>query len=117
MFRKGYVSSLELEGQRFAVERSQLELDSARTAKDVLVNFTKAKMLQDLESQRDTAEAQMRSETAAFRLEEIRLKRLEDQLQQCTIHAGQDGMVVYANERSRFGQQQSTIEELSLIHI
>ena len=111
MFRKGYVSSLELEGQRFAVERSQLELDSARTAKDVLVNFTKAKMLQDLESQRDTAEAQMKSETAAFRLEEIRLKRLEDQLQQCTIHAGQDGMVVYANERSRFGQQQSTIEE------
>ena len=111
MFRKGYVSSLELEGQRFAVERSQLELDSARTAKNVLVNFTKAKMLQELESQRDTTEAQMKSETAAFRLEEIRLKRLEDQLQQCTILAGQDGMVVYANERSRFGQQQATIEE------
>ena len=27
------------------------------------------------------------------------------------LYAGQDGMVVYANERSRFGQQQSTIEE------
>lgn len=112
MFRKGYVSSLELEGQRFAVERAQLELDSARTAMDVLVNFTRVKTLQDLESQRDTAEAQMKSETAAFDLEEARLKRLEAQMAQCTIIAPQDGMVVYANESGgRFGQQQATIEE------
>jgi RND family efflux transporter MFP subunit len=112
MFRKGYVSNLELEGQRFAVERAQLELDSATTARDVLVNFTKVKMLQDLESQRDTAEAQMKSEMAAFDLEESRLKRLEAQLEQCTITAPTDGMVVYANEqRGRFGQDQSAIEE------
>jgi HlyD family secretion protein len=112
MFRKGYVSNLELEGQRFAVERAQLELDSARTARDVLVNFTKVKMLQDLESQRDTAEAQMKSEMAAYDLEESRLKRLEGQLAQCTITAPTDGMVVYANEqRGRFGQDQSSIEE------
>ena len=38
MFRKGYVSSLELEGQRFAVQRSELELASAKTAKEVLEN-------------------------------------------------------------------------------
>ena len=112
MFRKGYVSNLELEGQRFAVERAQLELDSARTARDVLVNFSRAKMLQDLESQRDTAEATMKSELAAFDLEELRLKRLEGQLAQCTITAPTDGMVVYANEQmGRGGQQQSGIEE------
>jgi RND family efflux transporter MFP subunit len=112
MFRKGYVSNLELEGQRFAVERAQLDLDAARTAKDVLVNFTKVKMLQDLQSQRDTAEAQMKSEMAAFDLEESRLKRLESQRAQCTITAPTDGMVVYANERGgRFGQDQSAIEE------
>jgi RND family efflux transporter MFP subunit len=112
MFRKGYVSNLELEGQRFAVERAQLELDSARTAKDVLTDFTKVKTLQDLESQRDTAEATMKSELAAFDLEESRLKRLESQLAQCTITAPADGMVVYANERGgRFGQEQSAIEE------
>ena len=112
MFRKGYVSSLELEGQRFAVERAKLELGSAQTAKDVLVNFTKVKTLQDLESQRDTAEATMRSEQAAFELEEIRLKRLESQMEQCTIVAPQDGMVVYANEQGgRFNQQQGSIEE------
>jgi multidrug efflux pump subunit AcrA (membrane-fusion protein) len=114
MFRKGYISSLELEGQQFSVQRSQLELDSARTAKDVLENFTKVKMLKDLESKVETAKAKMESEKASFSLEESRLKRLEDQKGFCVINAPQSGMVVYANEQSgmRFGGQQGPqIEE------
>lgn len=112
MFRKGYVSELDLEGSRFAVERSELELGSAKTARDVLMKFTKEKTLEDLRSQRDNAEAQMRSDASAFELEETRLKRLEDQLRNCTILAPQDGMVVYANERGgRFGQTTASIEE------
>jgi multidrug resistance efflux pump len=114
MFRKGYISTLELEGQQFSVQRAQLELDSARTAKDVLENFTKVKTLEDLQSKVETAKAKMESEKAAFALEESRLKRLEDQRVNCSITAPQDGMVVYANEQSsgRFGGQQGPqIEE------
>jgi len=113
MFRKGYISSLDLESQQFAVQRAQLELDSAETAKEVLTKYTKAKMLEDLESNVETAKARMESEKAAFALEETRLKRLEDQLDHCVINAPQDGMVVYANEMgSRFrGSQAVTIEE------
>ena len=42
MFRKGYVSSNELDAQKFAVQRAQLELASAETAKTVLepVSYT-----------------------------------------------------------------------------
>ncbi len=112
MFRKGYVSELDMEGARFAVERSELELGSAKTAREVLEKFTKEKTLEDLRSQRDNAEAQMNSDASAYALEETRLKRLEDQLKNCMIMAPQDGMVVYANERGgRFGQSQATIEE------
>jgi HlyD family secretion protein len=100
MFRKGYISSLELEGQQFSVQRSQLELDSAHTGKDVLENFTKLKMMEDLRSQVETAKARMESERAAFALEESRLKRLEDQMAFCLIYAPQSGMVVYANEQA-----------------
>lgn len=54
----------------------------------------------------------MRSDASAFELEESRLKRLEDQMANCTILAPADGMVVYANERGgRFGQTTATIEE------
>ncbi len=113
MFRKGYISALDLESQQFSVQRAQLELDSARTAKDVLVKFTKLKTVQELESKRDSAEAQMRSEAASFELEESRLKRLEAQLEKCVITAPASGMAVYANEQGgRFGgAQQPQIEE------
>lgn len=108
MFRKGYVSPLQLETQKFAVERAKLDLASAKTAKDVLERFTKAKTLQGLESQRDTAEAKKNAEKAAFDLEEGKLKRLEGYLKKCVIRAPKAGMVVYANEQSRgrFGPQQ-----------
>ncbi len=112
MFRKGYISALDLASQVFSVERAQLELDSANTAKEVLVKYTKEKTLQELSSKRDSAEAMVRSETASFALEESRLKRLEAQMLKCVIMAPADGMVVYANETDHHGMsQQAQIEE------
>jgi HlyD family secretion protein len=113
MFRKGYVSTLDLEGAQFSVQRAQLELDSARTSKEVLEKFTKAKTLEDLQSKVETARAKMESERAAFELEQGRLTRLESQIANCLILAPQDGMVVYANDasRSRFGGSQGPMIE------
>lgn len=109
MARKGYVTSLQRDAQAFAVERAKLELEAQKTARDVLVRFTKPKMVEELESARDTAEALMRSNQAAYDLENGRLDRMNVQLEKCTVTAPQDGMVVYANDsggRSRFGSQQ-----------
>ncbi|MBL8828050.1 MAG: hypothetical protein JNM18_13815 [Planctomycetaceae bacterium] len=100
MARKGYVTPLQLEAQRFAVERAKLDLDTAQTAITVLDKFTKAKMLEDLQSKRDSAEARWRSEQAACELEQQRLTRMTTQLEKCVIIAPQDGMVIYANESS-----------------
>ncbi|MEN6498727.1 MAG: HlyD family efflux transporter periplasmic adaptor subunit [Thermoguttaceae bacterium] len=97
MLRKGYISQLQLETQQFAVERSKLDLGTAKTARDVLERFTRAKMVQDLESKRDAAEAKMRSEKAALELEEMKLKRKESQIAKCTIRAPKAGMVIYAS--------------------
>ena len=113
MFRKGYVSSNELDAQKFAVQRAELELASSETAKRVLEEFTKTKTLEDLRSQADIAEARKDSEEAAFQLEESRLNKLEAQKENCLITAPSPGMIVYANERgSRFGGGQGAqIEE------
>ncbi len=117
MFRKGYATPLQLEAQQFAVKRAQLELESAETAKKVLIEFTKVKTLEDLQSKRDTAEAKKDSEKAAFELEEARLRRFEAQLAKCVIRAPQAGMAVYANEtgRHRFGSQQPQVEEGAMV--
>ena len=101
MFRKGYVSALERDGQEFAVERGKLELSSAETAVKVLTEFTRPKMIQELNSNRDTAEARMLAQTTSFDLEEARLKKLQAQLVKSVIYAPTDGMVVYSNERGR----------------
>lgn len=113
MFRRGYISSLELESQQFSVQRAQLELDSAKTSKEVLEKFTKVKTLEDLESQVETARAKKQSEKAALDLEVARLERLKAEMELCVIVAPQDGMVVFANQTSgRFGNQSGpTIEE------
>jgi HlyD family secretion protein len=103
MFRKGYATVLQRDAKEFAVQRAKLDLDLALTAKTVLTEFTRAKQLEDLNSQRDTAEAKMRSEKASLDLEEARLRRLEAEREKCVIRAPKAGMVVYANELSRRG--------------
>lgn len=111
MFRKGFVTSLQLEADEFAVKRSDLEVLSAETARDVLQKFTRQKMITELQSTRDAAAARMRSEQASEALELQRKEKLIAMREKCTIVAPQAGMVVYANSRSSRGRSEVLIEE------
>ncbi len=115
MHRKGYVTDLQRDAQAFAVQRSELDLQVAETAKDVLEKFTRAKTLVGLESTRDSSKAKMASEKAAFELEQARLERLQTQLEKCVIAAPDDGMVVYANDSGGRRESQTVIEEGALV--
>jgi len=95
MFRKGYVSQLEVERQQFAVEQAQLELDVKNTAINVLEKFTKVKKLEELQGALTAAQAKLASATAALELEKARLDRENRQLENCTIRAENSGMVIY----------------------
>jgi HlyD family secretion protein len=98
MFRKGFVTNLQLEADKFAVEHAQLDLDSALIAKRVLEKFTKLKTLKQLESVRDAADARRRAEQASVNLEKTKLDRIKEQLKHCVLRAPQPGMVIYAND-------------------
>ena len=104
MSRKGFTTSLQVEADEFAVERSKLELDSAKTSKSVLEKFSRKKMLKELEAKREAARALVTSEQAGFDLEQSKLKRLERQLLNCEIKAPQNGIVIYANEQGGGGR-------------
>ena len=112
MFRKGQVSELELESKQFSVQRAQLELDAAKTTREVLEKFEKVKMLEDLKSQVETAKAAVRAEEVAYQLEEARLERLKAQLEKSVLYAPQSGMAVYAKQQMgrRMSSSQSQIE-------
>lgn len=111
MFRKGYINRLQLETSEFAVERNKLELAAMETARQVLLEFTKPKMLKELLSVREAAQANVAAMQAAADLEKSKLDRLEDQLAKCIVRAPQSGMVVYANQRDGRSRSESTIVE------
>jgi HlyD family secretion protein len=101
MFRKGYIAPQQLDAQKSAVERAELDLGTAEIALDVLTRFTKPKMITELESVRDAAAARLASEQAALELEQVKLDRLNAQLAKCVVRAPKDGLVIHANDRNR----------------
>lgn len=102
MARKGFATPLQVKADEFAVQRADLDLKTAELAQDVLRKFTREKMTTELNSAHKAAEALEQSELKNLEFEKLKLARLEDQESKCIIHAPQAGMVVYANERSRY---------------
>ena len=112
MFRKGFVTKLQLEADEFAVKRSNLELQQSETKRTVLVKFTREKMMEDFVSNVKTATQAVKQKQSALDLEKRSLGRVSEQFQNCIILAPQPGMVVYHNERSRYSRSSAEpIEE------
>jgi multidrug efflux pump subunit AcrA (membrane-fusion protein) len=87
MFRKGYVSSLELGSKADTVKHAELEVKARRTELDVFKNITKTKVLQELEANLNAAQARLAAEEAALKLEKQRLGREQ-------LRAAFDGRVI-----------------------
>lgn len=114
---KGYVSELQLQADRFAVEKSQKELDAAKTKLSVLEDFTKEKTLKQLSSDAAIAQAKWESFKNSYQLETDKLKDIEDQIAKCLILAPAAGTVTYAHgeEGRRGGGDEFVVEEGAVI--
>jgi HlyD family secretion protein len=112
---RGYVTSQQMEGDRFAVEKAQTELETAKTKLRVLRNYTKLKTLKQLESDIKSAEALWKSEQSSYDLELSKLKDLEAQVKLCVIKAPQSGIVIHANQRSMRGDSEFIVEPGALV--
>jgi len=96
---KGFVTSLQLEGDKFAVDKAQIELDNAKLKLKVLIDRTKEKKIKELESSIGVAKADLESAKERNSIEQKRLDFFMEQIKNCTITAPTSGQVVYANER------------------
>jgi HlyD family secretion protein len=112
---KGYINQLQLEADKFAVEKSRKELDAAKTKLNVLDNFTKAKMVKQLESDIVIAKAKWESDKNSLELEEEKLKEINDQIAKCTLVAPKDGTVIYAHNRQNWGGDEFVVKEGAVI--
>jgi len=95
MYRKGFLSKLELEGNQYSLQQAQLELEVTQTDVDVLTRYTKAKQMQDLAGILAAKKAKLASDKASLDLEKNKLDREKEQLENCVIKAPTSGMVIY----------------------
>ena len=112
---KGYVNELQLEADRFAVEKASKDLDAAKTKLRVLDEFTKPKMVSTLESAILIGKAKWDSAQNSHELELEKLADLDDQIAKCTIMAPQDGVVKYAHVMDGRGDQEFIVEEGTIV--
>jgi HlyD family secretion protein len=100
---RGYIPEVQLEADRFAVEKARKEKEVADTKLTVLRKFTRAKILTGLKADVGTAKARLDSRTKTLQLDEVRLKEIEGQIKNCVMTAPVAGQVVHANDRDRRG--------------
>jgi len=114
LYREEYVTSNELEADKLALKRKEVELEQAQTALKIFEQYDFPKEVEQRladyhEAQKELerikakarselakSEAELKSREAAYRLQKERYDRLQEQLAACVIHATQPGLVVYA---------------------
>jgi HlyD family secretion protein len=112
---KGYVNQLQLEADKFAVDKTMKELDAAKTSLKVLDEYTRAKMLKQLESDIVIAKAKWESDQKSLELELEKLAEIDLQIARCNIAAPKDGTVVYAHNRENWGGEEFVVKEGAVI--
>lgn len=112
---KGYVTSLQLEGDLFAVEKTGNELEVAQTKLKVLRELTKRKNEKTFDSDIVTAKSKWEAEQSSHAIELKTLEQIETQIAKCQIHAPADGQVVYANLTNGGGANVFVVEPGAMV--
>ncbi|MBI5758419.1 MAG: efflux RND transporter periplasmic adaptor subunit [Planctomycetales bacterium] len=117
MRRKGYLSTGEVEAEKFAETKSQNTLNLAREKLRVLERFTRERTEAELSANSEEAAREMerctrsqnstiakadsdyRVAVATAAIEKAQLDRLKQQLERCTVKAPRDGILVYSKDR------------------
>ncbi len=113
---KGYVTALQLEGDRFAVDKTRNELKTAETSLSVLREYTQQKMIKNLETAIAIAASKWKSEQSSYQLEMDKLNDIKDQIGKCEVRAATSGTVVHANRfSSRGGNAEFIVEPGAMV--
>ena len=109
---KGYVSISTNLADELTKQQAMFDLEQAETQLKVLEDYTYQKQVKSLNSDVEKAKADELSKQSSWELERTKERKLERQIERCTLKAPGDGIVVYANDPGRMGGQQSVqIEE------
>jgi HlyD family secretion protein len=100
LFRQGYVTELQVDGNAFTVKQAELELKVKETEIKVLKEFTKAMELETLNGNLTATQSKLAADQAGLRMEIKRRDRAEQELLDCVIKAETGGLVIYPSAAS-----------------
>jgi multidrug efflux pump subunit AcrA (membrane-fusion protein) len=95
MFKRGYVTDLEVEGNAFTVTQAELELKVIQTEIDVLNKYTKKMQMETLNGNLTASKYKLESDKAGLAMDQGRLDRAKEELENCVIKAERSGLVIY----------------------
>jgi multidrug resistance efflux pump len=97
MFEKGYASLYEKVTEELALQQARVDLESAQSKRQTLIQFTKDKSVKTLKGQVETARGRELAKQAALERERLSHKRLTDQIRRCKVAAPVAGRVRYTS--------------------
>ena len=107
---KGFVTQQQLQADRFAVKRANLDMALKENELQTLREITQRKMLVGFDADIETAKATKQTEEKNYLEEEKQQTEIQQQIENCIIYAPDDGQVVYANQQSSRGGAEFIVE-------
>jgi multidrug efflux pump subunit AcrA (membrane-fusion protein) len=129
LFKKGFISKTELEGEQMTYTNNMLRVATAQTELDLFIKYEFPKQAEELLSKYDQALralertkkeavskiaqalAKLRAAESRYKIEAQQRQELIDKIDKCVIKAKKSGLVVYANDSSRFFGSNEQIRE------
>ncbi|WP_435006848.1 efflux RND transporter periplasmic adaptor subunit [Tundrisphaera lichenicola] len=112
VYDKGFRTRAQYDADVLNLTRARIALGEAERMEERLLKYTGPKIIKSLEAKLEANRADTLAQEAAFQLESDRLKRLERMVENCTLRAPHEGIVVYSlGEQGGFRPATTAIEE------
>jgi HlyD family secretion protein len=98
---RDYISEVQLEADRFAVEKARKELEVSVTKLDVLQTLTRRKKLNELQAKLKISKVDQNSKQTILELARDKLEEIRQQVNKCVVRAPSSGQVVYGNRQGK----------------
>jgi len=95
LFNRGYVTELEVEGNRFTVKQAELELEVVETQLSVLQKYTREMRMETLKGNLAANESKLQADKAGLEMDKGRLALAQKELENCIIKAERSGLVIH----------------------
>jgi HlyD family secretion protein len=112
VYEKRFRASAQYEADKDTVEQTALALHEARRMLDRLVKYTGPRLKTAMRAKLEAIRADRFAQEYSFQVEDDRLRRIQRMIDNCTIKAPADGVLVYNNQTNGWsGQVEMQIQE------